>query len=228
MKTLCLTFLACIFSVSFANAEAPNSLSDEEAKTGWKLLFDGKTTEGWRNYGKPDGEVKNWKVANGAITRVSGGGDLITVGKYEHFDFIIEFSMPKPTNSGIIFRAAETDKPSYATGPEIQVLGEMKAGGKTSAGSCYALYAPTKDVLKPIGEWNELRLTIHPDNKVEHFMNGEKVCEYQIGSDDWNERVAASKFSKMPGFGTVSKGHICLQDHGGEVWYRNIRIRELK
>ena len=104
----------------------------------------------------------------------------------------------------------------------------MKAGGKTDAGSCYALYAPKVANLKPNGEWNSVRLIIKPGNHVEHHMNGKLLCVYQLGSDDWKKRVAASKFKNWKEFASIDKGHVCLQDHGGTVWFRNLKIRELK
>ena len=207
-------------------AEDVNSLTAAEKEQGFKLLFDGKTHTGWRGYKRPEPSEK-WVVEDGAL-KGRGGGDLMTDGKYDFFELSLEWNLPKGGNSGIIYRVAETSGPSYSTGPEIQVLSNMNTNSKTSAGSCYALYGPTKDVLKPDGQWNQVRLIIKPDNRVEHWMNGEKVCEYEIGSDDWNARVAKSKFAKMKQFGTVQKGHICLQDHGNEVWYRNIKIRKLK
>jgi hypothetical protein len=109
----------------------------------------------------------------------------------------------------------------------MQIYHTMKAGGKTATGSCYALYAPKVANLKPIGEWNTIRLIIKPGNKVEHHMNGQLLCSYQIGSDDWNERVAQSKFKNWEKFGKMEKGHLCFQDHGNEVWFRNVRIRNL-
>jgi hypothetical protein len=212
--------------VAQLRAAEPNQLSDDEKSAGWKLLFDGKSADGWRGYKQPEPPEK-WVVEDGAL-KGKGGGDLITEGQYDNYELSLEWMLPKGGNSGIIYRCAETDGPSYITGPEIQVLDNMDTNSKNSAGSCYDLYPPTKDVLKPNGEWNSVKLVIKPDNHVEHWMNGEKICEYQIGSDDWNERIAKSKWAGAKEFGKVTKGHIALQDHGNEVWYRNIKIRELK
>ena len=207
-------------------AEEANSLSDAEQKAGWKLLFDGESKDGWRGYRKPEAPEK-WVVEDGAL-KGRGGGDLMTEGKYDYFELALQFNLPKGGNSGVIYRVAETNGPSYVTGPEVQVLSNMKVGNKNSCGSCYDLDGPTKDVLKPNGECNELRIVVKPGHEVEHWMNGEKICEYTIGSDDWNERVAKSKWAKQKQFGTITEGHICLQDHGNEVWYRGLKIRELK
>ena len=209
-----------------ARAAETNQLSDEEKAAGWKLLFDGKSAEGWRGYNSPDVPAK-WVVEEGAL-KGKGGGDLITAGQYDNYELSLEWNLPKGGNSGLIYRSAETKGPSYITGPEVQILSNMDTNSKNSAGSCYDLYPPTKDVLKPNGEWNSLKLVIKPNNQVEHWMNGEKVCEYTIGSDDWNERIAKSKWAGAKEFGKVTKGHIVLQDHGNEVWFRNIKIRELK
>ena len=223
------TTLAAITLLTFSaitRAAEPNTLTDEEKKAGWKLLFDGGSKEGWRGYKKPEAPEK-WLAEDGAL-KGKGGGDLMTEGKYDYYELSLEWNLPKGGNSGIIYRVAETNGPSYVTGPEIQVLSSMKVGNKNACGSVYDLYGPTKDVLKPNGEWNHVKLIIKPGEHVEHWMNGEKICEYTIGSDDWNERVAKSKWRTKEQFGKVTKGHICLQDHGNEVWYRNLKIREIK
>ena len=229
MSTILFRIAYALILCAFAStlfAEEPNSLTDAEKKAGFKLLFDGESKDGWRGYKKPDAPEK-WVVEDGAL-KGRGGGDLMTEGQYDYYELTLEFNLPKGGNSGVIYRVAETDGPSYVTGPEIQVLSNMNPKSKNSCGSCYDLYPPTKDVLKPNGQWNSLRLVINPGEHVEHWMNGEKICEYTIGSDDWNQRVKNSKWAKKPEFGKHIKGHICLQDHGNEVWYRNLKIREIK
>ncbi len=221
-----LAVAVCLAATTTIRAAEPNTLSGAEKEAGWVLLFDGKTKEGWRGYNKPDAPEK-WVVDDGAL-KGKGGGDLMTKGQYDNFELSLEWTLPKGGNSGIIYHVAETKGPSYVTGPEIQVLSEMKPGNKNSCGSCYDLYGPTKDVLKPNGEWNQMRIVVKPGGHVEHWMNGEKICEYTIGSDDWNQRVANSKWKNQPQFGKIAKGYICLQDHGNEVWYRDIKIREIK
>jgi hypothetical protein len=210
--------------------DTPNTLTDAEKNDGFKLLFDGQTTAGWRGYRK-DKCPAAWQAVDGALTLKGRGGDIITEGQYESFELRLEWKISPRGNSGIFYHVHEGDEPSYATGPEIQVLDNKgHADGKnplTTAGSCYALYAPSKDVTKPVGEWNEARVIVK-GRHVEHWLNGEKIVEYEKGGDDWNAKVAASKFSKMPNFGRPTKGHICLQDHSDEVAFRNIRIKELK
>jgi len=220
---------AVVFSLlltSFAPAAEPNTLTAEEKKEGWNLLFDGESLDGWRGY-KKDEPPSGARVEDGMI-KLQGGGDLMTEGKYDYYELSLEWDLPNGGNSGIIYRVAETGGPPYVTGPEIQVLSSMKPGHKNSCGSCYDLYGPTKDVLKPNGQWNHMRLIVKPGEHVEHWMNGEKICEYTIGSDDWNQRVQNSKWKNKQMFGKIKNGHICLQDHGAEIWWRNLKIREIK
>jgi hypothetical protein len=226
----------------WARAEKPpaksdqnlNTLSDQEKTAGWKLLFDGKTTDGWRAYrGKsmPD----RWQVADGALVlqHKSGnsGGDVVTVGEYGNFELSLEWKIAPGGNSGIMYRVSEEQGAPYESGPEYQLLDNAgHADGKsalTSAASCYALYAPSKDVTRPVGEWNKTRIVVD-GNHVEHWLNGVKVVTYELGGADWNKRVEESKFKSMPRFGKEPRGHIDLQDHGDDIAFRNIKIRPLK
>jgi len=210
--------LSCLFSTLAAK------------KDSWTSLFNGKDLSQFKGY-KKDKPGDAWVAEDGAIKllKVKGksGGDLMTREQYKFFELQLDWKLPKPGNSGIIYRVTETDGPSYKTGPEMQIFHTMKAGGKTDTGSCYALYAPKVANLKPIGEWNSVRLIIKPGNKVEHHMNGQLLCSYEIGSKDWNDRVAKSKFKNWEKFGRMPKGHLCFQDHGNEVWFRNLRVRKL-
>jgi hypothetical protein len=217
-----------------ADEAAPNTLTDKEKADGWKLLFDGKTTDGWHAYrGKEVGD--RWKVIDGALVvspkNGKNGGDIVTNDDYDNFDLTFEWKVTEGANSGVMYRVSEEKDAPYETGPEYQILDNKKHSDgknpKTSAASCYAVYAPTKDVTKPVGEWNQGRIVVK-GNHVEHWLNGEKVVEYDFGSDDWNKRVAASKFRDMDRFGKEKKGHIDLQFHGDEVAYRNIKIKVLE
>lgn len=185
--------------------------------------------DNWRGY-KKDGVPETWiQDADGAIHLVrGGGGDLITRAQYRSFDLELEWKISPRGNSGIMYRVAETDGASYMTGPEMQVLDNSVAGGdlSVSAGADYALHAPAADNTRPVGEWNAVRIRVD-GNSVTYWLNGVQQCAYELFSDEWEERVANSKFAKWPEFGRRSRGHICLQDHGDEVWYRNIRIRKL-
>lgn len=204
----------------------------------WMDLFNGQDLDGWRTYGESEPNPA-WIVEDGAIaldvaegTEVMTGGDLITEEQFENFELEIEWRISEGGNSGIFYgvREIEGQDVAYATGIELQILDdERHADGRnpaTSAGACYALYPPTKDVVRPVGEYNRVRLVVN-DGNVEHWLNGEKIVTYVIGSEDWNERVANSKFADWEHFASYRKGHIALQDHTDRVWFRNIRIREL-
>jgi hypothetical protein len=225
-----LLVMGCTPSVVQADPTA-NTLTDKERADGWKLLFDGKTTQGWRKYkGKevPD----KWKVVDGTLVFQpkggKSGGDIVTVDQFDNFDLVLEWKISAGGNSGLIYRVSEEFPAPWQTGPEYQLLDNAKhPDGKnplTSAGSAYAVYAPVKDVIRPVGEWNQTRLLVN-GNHVEHWLNGVKVVEYELGSDDWQKRVQASKFNKFPRYGRETKGHIDLQDHGNEIAFRNIKIR---
>lgn len=214
-------------ALSIIAADTPvNTLSDAEKAAGWKLLFDGTTTMGWKNF-KKETVGPGWKVEDGTLVRKEGGaGDILTVEQYDSFELVLEYNISKGGNSGLMYHVAEAEKTPWMTGPEIQIQDNKDGHDPQKAGWLYQLYNSEKDATKPAGEWNQLRILITPE-KCQHFMNGEKYCEYVKGSDDWNERVAKSKFAKMPEFGKPTKGHICLQDHGNLVAFRNVKIRPI-
>lgn len=222
---------------STARAELPvNTLSDSEKKSGWELLFDGETTDAWRNY-KKDKISDGWKVVDGAIVR-SGkkAGDIITNKKYGAFELSLEYKISKGGNSGVMFHVLEGDGPPWHTGPEIQVQDNVDGHDPQLAGWLYQLYQPTAprwvqnketpDATRPAGEWNELYIRIAPSGS-EVCMNGVLYYRFKVGDGKWKERVAKSKFAKFEGFGSAGEGHICLQDHGNKVSYRNIKVREI-
>jgi hypothetical protein len=211
----------------------PNTLTAKERDAGWKLLFDGKTTEGWRQF-KGKKVPERWEVVDGTLAcrpeSGKGGGDIITNDQFDNFELRLDWKIASGGNSGIMYHVTEDGSAPWETGPEYQLLDNAKhPDGKspfTSAASCYALYAPSKDMTKPVGEWNQTRLVIK-GNKVEHWLNGEKVVSYELGSEDWDKKVAHSKFKSMPRFGKEAKGHIDLQDHGDEIAFRNIKVLPL-
>jgi hypothetical protein len=224
------TSLAVILILSCGlqlRAGEPNTLTDAEKAAGWKLLFDGKTTDGWRNYGR-DEISKGWKVEDGALVRAAkGAGDIVTVDKYGAFELVLEYKISKGGNSGLMFHVLEKKgSPPWHTGPEIQIQDNADGHDAQLAGWLYQLYPADEDATKPAGEWNELRVLISPE-KCATYMNGVKYNEYVKGSADWDERVAKSKFRKFEGFGKATAGHVCLQDHGNLVSYRSIKIRKL-
>lgn len=222
---------------------AHNTLTAEEEAAGWRLLFDGKSTDGWHNYGTTT-IGSSWVVEDDAlhltaekdeegIWRTADGGDILTDDQFENFELQLEWKLTPCGNSGIMYLVEESDQYDYPwqTGPEMQVLdAECHPDGKIEkhrAGDLYDMIAADPVTVRPAGEWNQVRVIVN-NGQLEHWMNGEKVVETTIFTDSWREMIANSKFVEFPGFGTVQKGHIALQDHNdAKVWYRNIKIREL-
>ena len=212
-----------------------NKLSDAEKAAGWKLLFDGKTTTGWRNFRKQD-ISPDWQVIDGALCRMGKkAGDIITTEQYDNFVLEIDYKVPPHANSGIMYRVSEDDVRAPFSGVEFQILDNTDPKGDSQkSGWAYALYQPPMDAktgkpvdaTKPIGVWNHVKLVCDGPH-IEHWMNGVKYCEYQIGSDDWKQRVAKSKFAKWPKFAQYKTGHIALQGDHGDVCYANIKLLPL-
>ncbi|MDX1577327.1 MAG: DUF1080 domain-containing protein [Gemmatimonadota bacterium] len=239
VATLCLVpLLACGTAQSSTpedepamEQEAMNALSREEAAEGFRLLFDGEGLEHWRGFQRDDVPA-GWSATDGTLAFTPGveGGDLITRETFADFDLRLEWKLEEGGNSGIFFGVSEDSRRTYHSGPEMQVLddaGHVDGGDpRTSAGANYALHAPSEDVVRPAGEWNEARI-VRQGSHVEHWLNGVKIVEYEIGSDAWKALVADSKFAEWPEYGTIHDGHIGLQDHGDRVWYRNLRIKRL-
>lgn len=205
------------------------TLTDEERAAGWRALFDGATTAGWRGFKRadvPDG----WRVIDGAITRVGPGGDLMTTDQFGNFELSLEWKVQPAGNSGVFYRVTEEGGQTYETGPEMQVLDDAgHADGKsrlTSAGANYGLYPSPAGIVKPAGEWNQARVLANGPH-VEHWLNGTKVVEYELGSPDWEKKVRESKFAAWPKYGRAQRGHIAIQDHGDTAAFRNIKIRVL-
>lgn len=196
----------------------------------WTVLFDGKTVKGLRGY-KQSGFPDSWEVVDGTLKTVPGHGiDLISEEVYKNFELELEWKVPKGGNSGIFYFATEEGNYIWQSAPEMQVVDDEKhTDGKntlTSAGALYALIAPSTNVVKPVGEFNQVRIKVK-NNHVEHWLNGTKIVEYVYGSDMMWDLVAKSKFNKMPLFAKASEGHIGLQGDHGLIWYKNIRIRRL-
>ncbi len=228
---------------SLAGETPANALSDAEARSGWKMLFDGKSFDGWRNFKK--NEVSDgWKIQDGAITRVGRAGDIMTNEKFKYFELQLEYKISKGGNSGLMFHVTEEANTPWQTGPEVQIQDNVDGHDPQKAGWLYQLYQPvvprwartkgsTKkhdDGTRPAGEWNHMYLRIGSpkEGKVsEVCVNGISYYKFRMGTKDWDNRVAKSKFAKFEGFGKAGEGHICLQDHGNEVAFRNVKIRIL-
>jgi hypothetical protein len=208
--------------------EPQNFLTEDEKKAGWRLLFDGQTTNGWRGFDQDTFPDQGWKVSDGCLVRVAPGGDITTDEKFADFELQLEWRISPGGNSGIFFRSAEGFRYPWETGPEMQVLDNAEHPDgrepKTSAGSDYALHAPLRDVTRPVGFFNQVRIVADGPH-VEYWLNGVKIVAYELGSPEWEKLVAESKFKSMPQYGRLARGHIVLQDHGDKVWYRNIKIK---
>jgi hypothetical protein len=204
----------------------PNTLTPAGRQAGWTLLFDGRTTAGWRSYKRPDVNP-GWKVVDGALTRVGkGAGDLITVGKYGGFELSLEYNISRGGNSGVMLHVTEQYEYPWMSGPEVQVVDNREGHDPQLSGWLYDLYPARTDATRPAGQWNRLRIVVAP-RKCETYLNGVKYYEYVLGSEDWNKLVAGSKFAKYPNFGKATVGHIALQDHNSPVAFRSIKIRTL-
>jgi Ni/Co efflux regulator RcnB len=214
-------------------AAAINTLTPAEESEGWELLFNGKDLTGFRGF-KSASPTTSWKVADGAITYVGEGTDLVTDQQFGDFELEFDWRIAPGGNSGVMYQVTEEGDETYWSGPEYQILDNARhpdakqgVNGNRTAGACYDLYAPSTDASKPAGEWNSSKIVMK-GNHVEHWLNGQKVVEYERGSADWNKRLAASKFTEWPMFAKSSTGHIVFQDHGDDVWYRSIKVHELK
>jgi len=235
-------FLVLTFTgLSFKTEPQKNTFPDKQSSVlelqddeGWLILFDGKTTQGWRNF-KGSGVNEDWFVENGTLV-VQGkggnmGGDIITEEQFEDFELIVEWAISNGGNSGIFFHVLENDYPAvYATGPEYQLIDDAGFPEKLEewqkTGANYAMHDAKNKTLKPVGEFNESRIIVKKGH-VEHWLNGILVVAYDLWTKDWYDRVQNSKWKDYPGYGLACKGHIALQDHGSIAKFRNIRIRDL-
>jgi hypothetical protein len=227
MKTLALG-IALVLLVAGAAMAAPNTLTPAEKAAGWKLLFDGKSLAGWRGF-KAAAPDPGWHVTDGALSPdPKTSKDVISKDQFGSFELSFQWKISKLGNSGVMYHVIEQGDETYESGPEYQILDNAHGEPPLQrAASLFALYAPTLDATKPPGEWNQGRLVVD-HNHVQHWLNGKKVVEYELGSADFKARVAGSKFKAWPQFASSPTGHIALQNHGDAVAFRDIKIRALK
>ncbi|GJQ30003.1 MAG: hypothetical protein HBSAPP03_18870 [Phycisphaerae bacterium] len=210
-----------------------NMLTPEEEQHGWRLLFDGSTTTGWHGWKQPKFPDKGWSVQGGTLcfTPGQGGGDIATDGEFADFELSFDWKVAEGGNSGVMYRCTEDKTYPWETGREYQILDDRRHNdgkGKLTRAACVYAVAPLAfDVARPAGEWNHGRIVCR-GSRIEHHLNGFKVVDLDTTSPEYAAAVEASKFKSMPDYGKRDKGRIALQDHGDPVWYRNIKIRELK
>lgn len=229
-----LVFLVFVMAIAFlGNAQNLNKLTKKEKKAGWELLFNGKNLDGWKIF--QGGEVKGWKVIDGVLNN-SGigsdhGGDIITVKQFADFELYLEWKIAPKSNSGVFYRVQEGDtKKIYETAPEYQLLDDKgwptKLDDSQYSGANYAMHTPKGAEVNAIDKWNTTRIVVD-GGKVQHFLNGKKVVEYELWTEEWKELKNNCKWKDKPLYGMSKKGHIGLQDHGGLTQFRNIKIRKL-
>ena len=197
----------------------------------WRPLFDGKSLDAWRGY-KTDKIPDGWHIAEGTLAKNKPVADIVSKDEFGDFELELEWKIGEAGNSGIFYRGTEEYDHIYWTAPEYRLLDDIKGADNktrlTCAGAAYALYPSPAGHLKPVGGWNLARIVAR-GNHVEHWLNGVKLLEYELGSPDWEAKVKASKFNEWPNYGRAKRGHIALQgDHEGSLAFRNIRIRELR
>ncbi|CAN5761762.1 DUF1080 domain-containing protein [soil metagenome] len=243
-KNVCLILsIACMVSCKNTPAEnekerldtVSNVISIKEADL---PLFDGHSLTGWHSYNNPTANIKNWTIIDSALVCLGSaadahGGDIATEREYENFELSWDWKVDKGSNSGVMYHVIEDSvyKAPYETGPEYQIIDDVgfpeKLENWQKAGADYAMYpANSKKKLKPVGQWNHSKI-IYNNGHVEHWLNGEKIVEFERGSDEWKKKRAEGKWKDYPGYATATKGKIALQDHGNKAYFKNILITEL-
>jgi hypothetical protein len=219
-------------------AATANQLTEQEKQSGWRLLFDGKTLDGWHNF-KKEGVNPGWQVKDGALACVDPhhAGDLVTRDKFDWFELVLDYNISEGGNSGIMFHVTDHGDAIWATGPEVQLEDNAKAADPIRCGWLYGLYKPANDAntgkpidaTKPAGQWNQIRIVIaQPPAKSEVGINGVKYYDFVYNSEDFKKRIARSKFRSMPHFAKHDSGFVGLQGDHGAIAFRNIKLRPLK
>jgi len=227
--------VAAVLKNSIKASNIDNTLTDDEKGDGLVLLFDGKSTDGWRAYQNKPSE--SWLVADGMLhclgdstNKTDRRADLVTTAQFENFDFSIDWKIAPQGNSGILYLVTEDYPAAYESGPEYQLIDDvgfpqpLEDWQKTAAN--YAMNPAPTARPNPAGTWNTTRI-VKMNNNIEHWLNGEKVVEYELGNNEWKTKKGQGKWKDTPGYGLAKKGHIALQDHGSGAWFKNIKLSEL-
>jgi len=227
-------------NLDFQDEPLMNALTADEKSDGWVLLFDGKTTEGWKNFNED--QISGWVVEDGCLVGqgLGGdiGGDIVSVREYDNFILKWDWKLGPSGNSGVMYHVVEGEQyaAAYETGPEYQMIedgnfkdehGEpypLEDWQETAAN--YAMYVANDQKQVNVQDWNNSQIVFTPE-KAEYWLNGKKVVEYVPWSEDWNTRRNSGKWADYPDWGQAEKGKLCLQDHGSKIWFRNIKIKEL-
>ena len=209
----------------------PNSLTAAERADGWRLLFDGRSMDAWRGY-REQAMPAGWRAEDGMLMKSAPTNDIVTRDEFADFDLRFDWKVSRGGNAGVFYRATEEYDKVYWSSTEYQLLDDPNArdgqNPLTSAGAAYGFYPAPRGVVKPADEWNSSRIVVQ-GKRVEHWLNGQKLLEYEYGSPDWEAKYKASKFTPYPNYGRSTRGRIAIQgDHGGVLALRNIRIRELR
>ncbi len=228
-----LAIFACLQSFD-TNDNRDNKLSRSQKKEGWTLLFNGRNLNGWRTYqNKPS---NSWSVKDGTIyckpvtSNNDVRADLISQDTYENFDLTIDWKISDKGNSGILYMVTEDYKTSYLSGPEYQIIDDINYPEKLEpwqkTGANYAMNSAPMADIKPAGSWNHTEIIVN-NFHVQHWLNNKKVVEYDLYNDEWKKNKMEGKWKDAPGYGMSKRGHIALQDHGSEAWFKNIFIKQL-
>lgn len=228
--------IAAVVGSSYTyKAGADNTLTASEKKTGWKLLFDGKSLNGWRPY--QNKITDSWSVKDGTFyckgsttDKSDKRADMITDKQFENFDLSVDWKISPKGNSGILYMVTEEYPTSYLSGPEYQLIDDVNFPDKLEdwqkTGANYAMDPAPTAAPNPVGQWNTTRIVVNKGH-VQHWLNGKKLLDFEMWTDEWKKKKMNGKWKEAPGYGQSKKGHIALQDHGSEAWFKNIKIKEL-
>ncbi len=232
--SLSLVLAGCMASsnatVQAGDTSMSGGLTAEQRAAGWRPLFDGRTMEGWRGY-KSQTMPSGWHVVDGTLTKTGSIEDIVTRDQFGDFELAFDWKLSPGGNAGVFYRGTEEYDHIYWSGPEYQLLDDaLHPDGKsrlTAAGAAYGLYPSPAGIVKPANQWNSTLIVVQ-GARVQHWLNGQKLLEYELWSPDWEAKVKASKFNDYPNYGRAKRGYIAFQgDHDGELSLRNIRIRQI-